>query len=100
MNAEQYLLNGVAEECAEIAHIASKSIRFGLDSSHPAPGSPQNLELLNKEINDLYAIVEMLQSMGVQIGFRDPAHVMNKKARVRFYSQESIQSGRLQEELP
>ncbi len=35
MDITNYLLVCLMEESAEIAHAAAKSIRFGLDDSHP-----------------------------------------------------------------
>jgi hypothetical protein len=35
MNKEQLYLTLLAEECAEVAKLASKAIRFGLDSIDP-----------------------------------------------------------------
>lgn len=65
MDLEQALLGHLQEECNEIAQIASKAQRFGLaevwqdDKRNPLKLS--NRDRLHIEINDLYAIIELLQ---------------------------------------
>lgn len=59
----QYLLCKLAEECNEIAQRALKAQQFGITQHHPS--YPKNNEdMLHDEINDFYAIVELLQAEG------------------------------------
>lgn len=52
------------EECAEVTQAISKCFRFGLDNFKP--GKPKtNLEHLEDELGDLFAMVELLESHGV-----------------------------------
>ncbi len=56
-----YLLVCLMEESAEIAQAAAKSIRFGLDDSHPERMGETNEEDLLEELYQCIAVVEMLQ---------------------------------------
>ena len=58
LNKTEDLLNQIAEECSEVAHRASKAIRFGLDESRE--DRPSNIRLLCEEMNDLIGAFEML----------------------------------------
>lgn len=50
----------LSEECAEIIQIASKIQRFGFESSHPNDPEITNRMLLEREISDLLAVIELL----------------------------------------
>jgi hypothetical protein len=64
MNETQYLLDVLAEEAAEVAHRASKSIRFG--SFEVQPGQElNNSARLSLEIRDFTALVKMLMDRGL-----------------------------------
>jgi len=52
------------EECAEVTQAISKCFRFGLDNFKPGK-SKTNLEHLEDELGDLFAMVELLESHGV-----------------------------------
>ena len=53
------------EEAAEVQQAAAKILRFGLDSSNPLdPNSPDNRELLERELGDLMLIALMLSYAG------------------------------------
>ena len=59
MNQLQHLLIKLAEEGSEIAQIALKVSQFGTDGI--APNQPlTNLQLCHQELDDILAIVEML----------------------------------------
>ncbi len=60
MNKTNHLLFTIAEEAGEVAQLAGKCGRFGLEDSHPKTGDVPNLTLLIGEINDLLGAVEML----------------------------------------
>lgn len=59
MTREQYLLDVLAEECAEVAQRASKAIRFGLDETQ-AGWSVTNRQRLEQELGDLVGVMNML----------------------------------------
>lgn len=56
-----YLIQCLAEEAVEIAHSASKCLRFGDDNQWPGYEGTA-LERLAGEINDFKAVLEMLQN--------------------------------------
>jgi hypothetical protein len=59
INREQFLLLKLAEECAEVAQRASKSIRFGHDEVQD--GQPlTNAERLRNELADLLTTMCMI----------------------------------------
>lgn len=69
MTREQYLLQCLSEECAEVQLIASKYNRFGPESFHPDdPKKLNNRFRLTHEIVDLMALI---QAVGMN-GMLDP----------------------------
>ena len=54
----------LGEECGEVARIASKCLRFGLDDFHPKNGE-RNREALAEELGHVAAMTEILVSQGV-----------------------------------
>ncbi len=59
MNMHEHHLLMLMEECAEVAHRASKQMRFGEDEIQP--GQPhKNRDRLRAEILDVFACVEFL----------------------------------------
>jgi NTP pyrophosphatase (non-canonical NTP hydrolase) len=89
MNTIEHLLTCLGEEGAEIAHITSKAIRFGLHerwAKNPDESKPSNAERLIDELNDLLGVADMLVERG-----EIPANWMNipkqeaKKEKVRKY---------------
>lgn len=66
MNKQEHLLVCLAEECAEVTHVVSKILRFGLENRHPKrPELGTNRERLTAELTDVTAIIEMVQKMGL-----------------------------------
>ncbi len=59
MKKNQFLLLKLIEECAEIAHRASKQIQFGRNEVQKNQRETNAVRLRN-EILDLYAVVSML----------------------------------------
>ncbi len=88
MNRLQLLLTKLAEEGSEISQIALKTTQFGLFEKHPdLPNN--NLERCHQELNDLLAIVEMLNE---EFNFEfkvDNFHIQYKKDRVNKYAEYS-----------
>ena len=61
MTTEQYYLTKLTEECVEVAQIALKTQQFGMDEA--MPGQPfSNKQRCHQEIDDLMAIIEVLNS--------------------------------------
>lgn len=57
LTREQYLLTLIQEECAEVAHRASKCLRFGIDEARE--GHKPNIKLLAEEFLDLLTVVSI-----------------------------------------
>lgn len=58
--AERERLDLLTEECAEVIHMVSKIQRHGYESYHPEDDTYNNRELLQKEIGDLMAVLDMM----------------------------------------
>lgn len=61
----EHLLIKLTEESAEIIHHTDKALLFGLKDGYPDSGST-NIQDISREINDLFAVIEMLQEAGVE----------------------------------
>ena len=59
MNEEQYLLQCLQEEAAEVIHAASKCNRFGLESTNPEY-QIDNRQHLENEVGDLMGVLKIL----------------------------------------
>lgn len=60
MTTKEYLLVQLVSECAEVAHIVTKAIHFGL--SEKMPGQEKtNLERVMEEWTDLQSTMHLLQ---------------------------------------
>lgn len=82
MDKKEHLLIKLIEECNEVGKVCSKSLLFGLDNGHP-DRRKSNKEDLCDELNDLFAVVEMLHEF---IEWRiDRDAVQLKKAKVERY---------------
>jgi hypothetical protein len=84
MNRQQYLLIKLAEEASEVAQIALKSAQFGLETTGPCQ-TKSNVELLNGELNDLMALVEMLTEEGANGIDISDEHIEAKKLKVNTF---------------
>jgi len=54
------------EECAEVTQAVSKCMRFGPDQMKPGK-ERTNISMLEEEIGDLFAMVELLVDLGVGV---------------------------------
>jgi len=63
MNKLEHLLTILMEECAEVQQAASKIKRFGADEGRDIAAKEygNNTERLRYEINDLIAMIEMIE---------------------------------------
>jgi NTP pyrophosphatase (non-canonical NTP hydrolase) len=93
MNTEQYLLGLVAEECAEVAHRASKAQRFGMDERQPGSDYQTNKERLKEEVMDLLTVLRVLGLLPKECEQR--AHDMKKIAKINHYMDYSKKLGLL-----
>lgn len=84
MNRLQYLLTKLAEEASEISQIALKTQQFGLYEMCQGLNST-NEQRIHQEINDLLAIVDMLNKE-YDFGFEpDETSLKEKTAKVNKY---------------
>lgn len=95
MNKVDYLLVCLMEEAAEVQQLCAKSLRFGLEDVRPDTAT-RNVDELWKEINDMYAILDMLKEQHVDLA-RDEIKINTKKQKVQHYMQYSKQAGKLDE---
>ena len=104
MNTTEHLLTCGQEESGEVAVAAlgvakafSKSLRFGLDDVHPERRLTA-LQVLVAELNDLEAVIEMLQEEGVELpGLHDRTAIDRKKEKVKKYMEYAKQRGVLRQ---
>ena len=62
MTLRQFYLLKLAEECNEVAQRCSKQMQFGRDEIEPGQNLT-NEERLRNEINDLMAVIDMLEGI-------------------------------------
>lgn len=86
MNRIEHLLAVLAEECAEVAQRCSKAQRFGINQRQ-ADQPLTNAQRITVELNDLYAVVEMIRDDLGEFAFgeRDPDMVGEKRRKVERY---------------
>lgn len=88
MKLRQYLLIKLAEECNEVAQMASKCALFGYDSVDPREQTGEtNLQKLLKELADLVAVNEMLSDLPdmPELEFDADIHIEQKKIKLLHY---------------
>ena len=89
MKSQEHLLVILAEECAEVAKEVSKAIRFGMDEVMPGQLLTNQQRIL-RELNDLWAAVEMLNLQHI-----DRNAIEAKKIKVKEFMQYAEQCGTL-----
>ena len=97
MNKEEYIFTVLSEECSEVAHAVSKTIRYGLNEHHP-DRETTNEEELRVEICHFFAMVEMLTEEGILKEIPEEeklAIVREKKHTVQRYMEVSRRIGTL-----
>jgi len=66
VNRKEELLTVLQEECAEVTQAVSKCFRFGPDQMKPGKNRT-NLNMLEEEIGDLLAMVELLTDLDIGV---------------------------------
>jgi len=94
MNRNEHLLVILMEECTELAHAASKALRFGPGSDYDGI---TNREKLLREYNDILAVVEMLNDDGVGDMYEDADLIEAKKKKIARFLRDSKRIGTLVE---
>ncbi len=96
MNRLEHLLTILTEECAEVQQAGTKTLRFGLEEGRDpsAMAYGNNVQRLRHEINDMIAMVEMLEAEGLDLS---PDYMLraNKKEKVEKYLLYSQECGTL-----
>jgi len=95
MTRQEQLLVILMEECAEVSQRASKTLRFGLtDPAGKEPDQPYtNKDRLLMEINDLYAVIDMI--FDKEGPYLSPMLIQDKKEKVEKYLKLSKKLGLL-----
>ena len=65
MDKLEHLLVCLNEEGTEIAQSTDKALRFGLDDRYPKTKDTTCRQDIEREINDLLGVIELLQEEGV-----------------------------------
>ena len=94
MNPKEYALTCFAEEAMEVAHAAMKVLRFTENDSHTI-GGPTNLENLQKEMNELFAMMEVLDGFDIHL-CADERLIKQKRDRYSDYLDYSAKLGVVQ----
>ena len=93
MNRGEHLLTILSEECAEVTQAATKALRFGMHEQRDLPTS--NYDRLKAEINDFYAVVEMVEHCFDVDLERNQEQINAKQEKVEKYLRYSFQCGTL-----
>lgn len=94
MDRIQFLLCKLSEEASEVAQIALKNQQFGLNQVWPEQ-SYSNKERAHQELNDLLAIVDMLNEESDFNYTPDKMEIEAKKVKVNKYYDKSITLGQI-----
>lgn len=97
MTETEHLLVKVMEECAEVAHRASKALRFGLEEVQEGQ-LLDNGQRIVQEFSQLYAIIEMLEEEGHIKNMIDISEIGNHKRKYKDMLKYSNARGKLTEE--
>ena len=95
MNREQLLLVKLAEEAAEIAQIALKAAQFGLDEVYEGTPGQSNANRIHGEIEDMLAVVEMLNDECNFRHFPNRVYRTAKKAKVNKWALYAVSLGQV-----
>lgn len=91
MNREQFLLGKIAEEAGEVTQIAIKAQQHGLSRAFTKEDT--NIERIVSELNDLLAVVIMLDgSIAAKITINNEAQ-MKKREKVEYWFKDAIKEG-------
>ena len=94
MNIKEHIFMLLSEECAEVAQVVSKILRFGPDNI--GPGHDQtNKERLEEEIADILGVIGLLRKENM-ISDIDPKKIKAKGEKIKRYMQYSKDKGTLQ----
>jgi len=89
-----HLLSTLAEECAEVIQRITKAQRWGLYEVQPGQ-ELNNEQRIRYEVNDLYAVIDLLYERQGVVLHRDNEQVIAKKAKVLHFMQYAREIGEL-----
>lgn len=92
MNANEHLLQCLSEECSEVAHRVSKALRFGLGDIQSGQ-ELNNAQRIRQELNDLQAVIELLDDSGVISKTPCTDAITAKKLKVAKYMEHARSNG-------
>lgn len=92
----QHLLCLLAEECAEVSHRVSKALRFGLAEIQPGQALT-NAQQIAHEIQDVLAVIEMLEAEDALQRPADTHAIERKKAKVEQFMWYAVNCGELED---
>jgi uncharacterized protein (UPF0210 family) len=92
MTEKEYLLICLIEELSEVQKAITKSLRFGLDDYPPNTDYTNDIHIIN-EINDVYALFEMVNSFGIIRTVPNEKKIQKKIKKVKRYMKYSQNKG-------
>lgn len=96
MTKQENLLICLMEECDEVSQRVSKALRFGLDERQPMQDY-NNSERIEEEINDLFAVIDLLETNGIlKADEKRFEKIEKKKLKLAKYLEYSIKIGCVQ----
>jgi NTP pyrophosphatase (non-canonical NTP hydrolase) len=90
-----HLLLTLAEECAETTQRVTKAQRWGLNEVQPGQ-ELNNEQRLRYELNDVFAVVELLYERHGVVLVRDNEMIIAKKSKVLHFMQYAREIGELE----
>lgn len=94
MNLQQLMFLKLSEECNEVGQECSKIIQFGMDEVY-APIGKSNRDRLRAELQDLFAIVQILNEDHDLRFVPSPEAVEIKRLKIMHYAGYSAKLGQL-----
>lgn len=94
MNRTEHLLVILAEECAELAQAATKTLRFGLEGGIDGRTNESDLW---REFNDLVGVIELIAQERDHSGV-DRMAIQAKRGKVEAFLRKSAEAGTLKED--
>jgi len=95
MSHEQYFLIQLAQECCELAKVATKATMFGLEDGSPFKETT-NLQDLESEFNDVLAIMQRLEPTNNIFSFMHKGMMDKKIEKVLHYMQVARKNGKVE----
>jgi len=102
MNTTEHLLTCLGEEGSEVAQDVAKALRFGLDDLNVLnPTGPTNRERIVMELNDLFAVMDMLiERKIIPADWCDPTRTHEKRMKVEKFLDYARSVGALSDNGP